>query len=273
MKTIFAALLLLTGTCRAWGPEGHEIVGRIAEKNLTPAALHHLNELLNGTNAVTVCISDTHIANWPDEIRHDRPETAPWHYVDIAFDAEKFDRDHDCLAHTGCVVSAIEQFTQVLADKQTNTAARLEALKFLVHFVGDIHMPLHCAQRHDDHGGNMVWVRWPGEPKAAKLHGIWDVNFVQTNLHESGLAPLPYADQLSGKITPEQSATWSTGTPADWAWESHRIAVTKVYAGIPAYGSAFVIPAEYIKANQPVVAEQLTKAGLRLARLLNEALR
>lgn len=260
-------------TCHAWGPDGHIIVGRIAEKHLTPAALRQLTTLLTDANAGTTHISDSAIANWPDEIRRERPETAPWHYVDIAFDAQEFDRQRDCLAHTGCVVSAIEQFQKVLADRQTNSAARVEALKFLVHFVGDLHMPLHCAQRHDDHGGNMVWVCWPGDTKASKLHGIWDVNFVQTNLRESGLTTLAYADQLAGKVTPKQTADWSTGTVADWAWESHRLAVTKVYAGIPDSGPAYDIPATYIQANQPVVATQLTKAGLRLARLLNESLR
>jgi hypothetical protein len=275
LRPIAIAALLLTGAVsgQAWGPEGHEIVGRIAEKNLHPDTLRHLAELLTDTNSVIAHISDSAIANWPDVIRRDRPETAQWHYVDIAFDAVKFDRQRDCLAPTGCVVTAIEQFQRVLSDRQTNRAARLEAVKFLVHFVGDIHMPLHCAQRHNDHGGNLIWVCWPGDTKASKLHAIWDVRFVQINLTESGLTTLAYADQLTGKVTLQHATAWSTGTAADWAWESHQVAVTNVYDGIPGNGPAFDIPAAYIKTNQPVVANQLTKAGLRLARLLNEALR
>ncbi|MCG3148442.1 MAG: hypothetical protein PCFJNLEI_01885 [Verrucomicrobiae bacterium] len=265
---LIATLLLASGlTCRAWGPDGHQIVSRIAEKHLSPATLRHLSELITGS------IADTALASWADEVRRTRPETAPWHYVDIPVGAARLDLDHACPSPTGCVISAIEQFQKVLADKQTNTATRVEALKFLVHFVGDVHMPLHCAERNHDHGGNTVCVRWPGEDKATKLHAVWDIHFVQTNLHLAGLTALPYADQLAGTITPAQSAAWSTGTVADWAWESHQLAVAQVYPGIPENGNAFDLPASYIEANRASVTVQLTKAGLRLARLLDEALR
>lgn len=261
MKSIFLLLVAGTLTCRAWGPEGHEIVGRIAEKHLTPEAARGVRGLT--TNSLS------EISNWPDEIRRARPETAPWHYVDIPYGAEKLDVERDCVAHTGCVVTAIERFTHVVADRQTNVEARVEALKFLVHFVGDIHTPLHCAERNGDQGGNLVWVRWPGDEKASKLHAVWDVHFVSKNIRDAGLSAITYADKLA-----ENSEKLSaTGTAADWAWESHRLAVERVYPGVPPRGRAWPVPAEYIQKNQPVVAQQLTKAGLRLACLLNEVFR
>ncbi len=257
----------------AWGPEGHAMVGRIAEKNLTPETLRAVNELLNGTNTVTVHISDNDIANWPDFIRKECPETGPWHFVDIPFAAEKYDDQRDCVAHQGCVVEAIPRFQQALADNQTNTAARVEALKFLVHFVADVHQPLHCAERNGDKGGNFCRVRWPGEPKVANLHSVWDFNLPRKNLEDAVLTPVAYGDRLSGQITAAQAAAWKPGTSADWAWESHQLAVTKVYATIPADGTTITLSADYIASSQPLVDEQLKKAGIRLARLLNDSLK
>lgn len=274
-KEILIVVTMLCATllpCRAWGPEGHEIVGRIAELHLTPAAAKAVAELLNAGNTnAPLHLSDNAVANWPDAIRRERPESAPWHYVDIAFDADRYDPERDCLSHTGCVVTAISRFQQVLANHQTNTEARVEALKFLVHFVGDIHQPLHCAERHNDHGGNMVWVRWPGDEKASKLHAVWDEHLVQKCIRDSQLDTLAYADKLNRAVTNE--ADLVTGAPADWAWHSHRLAVTDVYATIPEYGRAHPLDDAYISRNQGIVAEQLTKAGLRLAALINAALK
>ena len=202
---LLAGLSLGAGSVSAWGPSGHEIVGRIAEQHLTPATAQLIHELLNAGNTNTeIHISDSGVANWPDFIRSDRPETAPWHFVDIPFEAVQYDPERDCRQHGGCIIEAIGRFRSVLADRQTNGAARVEALKFLVHFVADIHMPLHCAERHGDRGGNLVWVLWPGDAQAMKLHAVWDTKFVEKNLHDRSLTALAYADQLSRALSAEQ---------------------------------------------------------------------
>ena len=260
----FLSLSALTGL--AWGPAGHEIVGRIAEQRLTPAAVQFICDLHNPE----IHIADAGVADWADFIRRDHPETAPWHYVDIPFAAAKYDADRDCRQPAGCVISAIEKFRHVLADRQTNSAARLDALKFLVHFVGDIHQPLHCAERHNDHGGNLVLVNWPGNPVALKLHAVWDGMILGTSLHDQQLTAPEYADQLNRAVTAAQLQAWNAGTPADWAWESHRLAVTEVYAAIPEDNRAHRLDDDYISKSQHLVAEQLTKAGIRLADLLNK---
>ncbi len=262
-RWIFLSFIATTGL--AWGPAGHEIVGRIAEQRLTPATTQFIRELHNPE----IHIADAGIADWADFIRRERPETAPWHYVDIPFDARKYDPERDCRQPAGCVISAIEKFRHVLADRQANSAARIEALKFLVHFVGDIHQPLHCAERHGDHGGNLVLVHWPGEPQALKLHAVWDGRFVEKNLRDQKLTAPEYADQLNHAVTAAQLQAWSAGAPADWALESHRLAVTEVYATIPETGAARQLDDAYITKNQHLVAEQFTKAGIRLAYLLN----
>jgi hypothetical protein len=268
-SVIVAILIASAVPVFAWGPDGHVIVGRIAELHLTTNAAHAVSELLGPTGH----ISDNAVANWPDFIRKDRPESAPWHFVDIPFAAEKYDADRDCSNHHGCVVQAITDFQQVLADKQNSVEARVAALKFLVHFVGDIHQPLHCGERNGDQGGNKYFVYWPGDQKPQRLHVIWDVYLPRRNLSDAGLTALSYADKLNTRITPPRRLLWSKGTSADWAWESHQIAVAKVYASLPAEGLPHHLSPDYIKSSQRIVDDQLMKGGLRLALLLNEALK
>jgi hypothetical protein len=253
--------LLSCFTARAWGPDGHQIVGRIAELRLSPAAAKAVAVLLNDSNQLA------RVSNWADHIRKSRSETAPWHFVDIPFDAEAYDPERDCAAHDGCVVEVIPRFVKVLADREAEPADRVEALKFLVHFVGDIHQPLHCGERNGDKGGNLFQVRWPGESKPVKLHAVWDSNLVQRLVRNEGIS----AETLNATITREQAIAWSTGTAADWAWESHRLAVEKVYADLPESG-AHRLSEDYITAGQAVVREQLAKGGVCLAHLLNFAL-
>lgn len=243
----------------AWGPEGHEIVAQIAEAHLSPAALQAADELLGGQHQLP------RVANWADQVRKSRSESAPWHFVDIPFAAEAFDAERDCVKHKGCIVEAIPHFVKILADSDNSPTARTEALKYIVHFVGDIHQPLHCGERNGDKGGNLCSVRWPGESKPVKLHLVWDVTLVESLLNTTDV------EKLKAAITPEQAATWATGTTADWAWESHRLAVTKAYGEIPETGT-HRLSDEYVTAGQQIVAEQLSKAGIRLAHLLNFAL-
>jgi hypothetical protein len=270
-------LLLLcsmgAGTAQAWGPDGHEIVGRIAELHLTEKAQREIYALLNGgnTNSPSINISDDEVANWADYVRPKRRETAPWHFVDIPFDAEKYDPVRDCDNHDGCVVEAIQNLGRALTDPESNQKERTEALKFIVHFVGDIHQPLHCSERNGDKGGNLCTVRYPGKKDPAKLHVVWDIFLVTDNLKARHMGPIAYADYLNEKISPEQKQAWSTGTPAEWAWESHVLGVTRAYDTIPTDCPSAELSDDYVTKNRALVDEQFIKAGLRLARFLNEA--
>src|SRR5918996_4871229 len=124
----FAAVALAPADLLAWGREGHRIIAAIAESRLDDGAWRNARELV-GTDGLR------EIANWADEIRKDRPETAPWHYVNIPREATAYEHDRDCVIprEGDCVVAAIERFRVILADRRHARADRVEALKFLTH--------------------------------------------------------------------------------------------------------------------------------------------
>ena len=148
----------------AWGPEGHSLVARIAEAQLTPAAKAKVAEIL-GAN-----VSMASIASWADQVRRQRAETGPWHYVDIPIDKPHLDMARDC-AKGACVVAQIEAEETALRDPATPAVERRESLMFLIHFIGDMHQPLHSSDNKDK-GGNDVHVIFFDRP--GNLHGTWD---------------------------------------------------------------------------------------------------
>jgi hypothetical protein len=170
-------LLIVPANSFGWGSDGHKIVASIAEARLTPAAKAQVDALLDGAHLADV-------ASWADEVRRDRPATSRWHYVDIPYDAYNYDAARDCQLtdHGDCVIAEIARAEKVLSDTSQTKNDRTEALKFLVHFVGDMHQPLHSIERkdpatgHGDAGGNTVRVTFFGQP--ANLHGVWDSGIV-----------------------------------------------------------------------------------------------
>jgi hypothetical protein len=259
-------LLMIPVTAFGWGGDGHQVVALIAEDRLTPQAAAGIRELLGKD----VYISDAEVASWADNVRRDREETASWHFVDIPTTQPSFDAQRDRRAGDN-VIDAINRFEKILADKSKPKAARAEALKFVVHFVGDIHQPLHCAERNGDAGGNTRLVFFLDRPEAINLHSVWDSQIL---IHDGGKAKiLDYAEWLNSQVTPEETTDWSKGTPQDWANESHDVAVRDVYRDVPADGPPPKLDAKYVHRVEPVVEQQLQRAGVRLAMILNRALR
>jgi len=255
-------LLLMPSIVHAWGGDGHQIVCLIAEDRLTPAAKAGIHALLGDAN-----ISDAEIASWADEIRRQRQETAPWHYVDIPTDAKGFDAKRDG-QNGNNVTDKINDFKAVLQDAKATKDARVEALKFLVHFVGDIHQPLHCAERNKDKGGNARLVFFLDHPRAVNLHSVWDTAILIN--HKGGVRNLDYAEKLNAGIKPEQAAAWATGTTVDWANESHDLAISSAYKDVPADGPPPKLNQAYVDAAGKVIDVQLQRAGVRLATILND---
>jgi hypothetical protein len=261
-----AAIGILAGCLPAfgWGPEGHNLVARIAESELTPAARAHVTEIL-GPGRTMVSIS-----SWADQIRNSRRETGPWHYVDIPIDKPHLDMARDC-PRGDCVIAKIEEFRTVLQDAAAPPAKRREALMFVIHFVGDMHQPLHCSDNHD-RGGNEVHIVFNGRP--GNLHGLWD----------SGLLDrMGAADALFVKFSADAERhrkKWAQGTASDWAEESHKAAQKTVYGKLPkapreaepAGALPLVIAAPYERKADPLIAGQIERAGVRLASLLNATL-
>jgi hypothetical protein len=224
-------------------------------------------------------------ATWADKFRDSssahRTQTAKWHFVDLEIAAPNltsacFGRpalSAGALASNGpandCVVDKIEELQAELLSSATTATELREALQFILHFVGDIHQPLHSSDDNDA-GGNDKTVTAPGIASNS-LHHYWDTEFV--NLLGSSESAI--AQSLIANITAAQRTQWSAGTADDWAMESFTIAQNHTYGLLPAPTSTnhYSLPASYVTDAKSVVATQLSKAGVRLAFVLNNALK
>jgi hypothetical protein len=252
-------LIFLAGPAFAWGPEGHSLVARIAEAQLTPAARARILAILGPDRTVVS------VASWADEVRRARAETAPWHFVDIPLEQKRLDMERDC-AKGDCIVSVISRFRQVLRDPATAPEQRAEALMFLIHFIGDLHQPLHSSD-HKDRGGNSVQVMF--HDRATNLHSLWDSGVLGRLAPENELFPALSADSA------RKRKSWSKGTVTDWAEESHKVGRKITYGKLPAAaaGGTVTITPAYEALAGPAIREQIERAGARLASVLNTELK
>jgi len=138
---IAASILFHVSQASAWNGEAHQLVAWIAEERLSDKAKAGVKELLENAE-----ITDAEVVGWADQIRRERRESAPWHYVNIPVDAKGYDHKRDG-KDGDTVIGAIERFTKILANPKVPREKRVEALKFVVHFIGDLHQPLHCVDR------------------------------------------------------------------------------------------------------------------------------
>ena len=247
MKTVLS-LLFFSSFSFGWGPEGHRTVARIAQSRLNAKAIAAVNDLLG--------VSMAEVSTWADEIRGDRRETGPWHYINIPIEAARTSSADFC-PKEGCVVAKIEELVNTLKTS-ANRAERVEALKFLIHFVGDMHQPLHCGDKKD-RGGNDTKVVYFGE--GYNLHRIWDSDM------------LARMDKNEDHLVKSLRTSWwdrrglAQGGVEDWAWQSRDIARDVVYKNLtPQLSEA------YQKAAEPALRLQLQRGGIRLAKLINESL-
>lgn len=276
---IAIVLLILSPLALAWSKLGHRLVGELAERHLTPAAEAQVRKLLAGEPDPTLA----GVATWADDLRNTDPArfkaTSRWHYVTIRSDDCIFDRKRDC-PDGQCVVGAIEAQRAILADRSQPLAARRDALKFLVHFVGDIHQPMH-ASHHDDKGGNDYQISLrtdlPPEPYARKhyvdgvmgtnLHAIWDFYILGSAGYGSDAkAVAPYANRLDALPWPPAN-TQQTSDPAAWAFESCHVTDAQHL-----YPDGHKLDSRYLDAHRPLAEQRVRQAAWRLAQVLNETL-
>jgi hypothetical protein len=254
----------------AWGREGHRLTALVAEQFLTPAAKAQAAELLHGEPLASV-------ASWADEYRNDHPETGPWHYVDIPGSAAgepelRFDRNRDCPVSAAepkspwrdCVTDRILYFEGRLFDASLPPKERAEALKFLVHLIGDVHQPFHATG--EARGGNETSVELLGQtqcgPGRCNLHGVWDEGLIA----EQGLSEKKYTERLLAEIQANHWERLAGGEPTGWANISHH------YAVLATAPSGALLTKEYVAEESKVVDAQLALGGLRLAHVLNRIL-
>ena len=277
----FAAATLASAQALAWGDLGHRVTALIAYRHLTPGARTTLDALL-ASDADTLTAPDfASRATWADKYRSTHRETAAWHFVDIEIDGP--DMAAACFhfpalggvpASAGpaedCVVNKIDEFAAELKSAATPRPERLLALKFLIHFIGDLHQPLHTADHHD-RGGNCVRLSRPQE-QAANLHAYWDVDVVEA----LGDSPEQIAEKLDARLSSTEKRNWSGGKAASWAMESFEVGRHDAYAlpSLPTCGDrgSVALSAGYEAQARKDAATQLLKAGLRMAAVLNEAL-
>jgi S1/P1 Nuclease len=239
-------------------------------------------------------------STWADDERTVRPETAPWHFIDIPRVARRTDMALYCQPETGCLTSALADQLAVLRKPSASAQARADALRYVIHFVGDLHQPLHAAT-NNDRGGNCVPVAFFGrapletnlaaETFSPNLHEVWDVEIIE-HLTQ-GKDSQQVAKQLD-QIFRAQISSWQASPPdlASWAWETHELAESVAYGKLPRPIAAEdprkvstcaddnriaermlqlneSLGQAYQDAAAPVVERQLEKAGVRLAALLN----
>jgi hypothetical protein len=269
-------LLALAAPVAAWSALGHKLVGALAQRHLTPAAQREVDRLLAGEADPTLA----GVATWADTMRDREPgrfkATSPWHYVKFA--------DNACQAATvdcpdgQCVVGAIQAQLAILADRAQPLPARRDALKFVVHFVGDVHQPLHAGHRPDK-GGNAYQVSLAThlEPEAyarrhyadgvmgTNLHSVWDYYV----LGEAGLGLDEYAAKLDRQ---PWSPRGEVGAPADWAAESCRLSDAPGFYPTKDGNDVHKLDGRYLDAQRALAERRVREAGHRLAAVLNQAL-
>jgi len=277
-----ALAVLICPPALAWGDLGHEVTALIAYRQLSPTARAALDALLASDTDTLTAGDFASRATWADKYRNAHRETAAWHFVDVEIDRP--DLQDACFGfptlHGGqwasqgpaqdCVVNKIDEFAAELKTPSTPAAERLLALKFLIHFMGDLHQPLHAADHHD-RGGNCIGLS-PPQGAQNNLHAYWDVSVVNA----LGQSAAQIAEQLETRLSAADITAWTRGTPRSWAMDTFEVGRHDAYA-LPSTptcqsgGSVALSPAYMAQAEKDAAA-QLLKAAVRLAAELNAAL-
>jgi nuclease S1 len=219
-------------------------------------------------------VSLASFSDWADDVRQERPQTYNWHFVNIPLETPSYNAARDCRPDPergDCIIAAVGRLRAQLTNPHAAGQANREALKYLVHFIADLHQPLHTIR--EDHGGNDRAVRFfagPGSGSASapkqdtNLHAFWDGGLIRhcARSWDAYVAHLQY-DWLPGR----DIDALSRGTVIEWAEEAHR-AAKEIVTSVPPNAD---LGDQYVERALPVLDRQLTVAGLRLARVLNEA--
>jgi hypothetical protein len=282
-------------------------VALIAEKHLTPEARQYIEKLLSENpvdpqlkrycgNSSRDALTDA--STWPDDVRNDA-KNGPWHYIDIPRGTPHGKSIEEYCGSQGCVTKAIADELALLKDKNADARKRADAVRYIIHFVGDLHMPLH-ATTNDDEGGNCIPVRYfrrppheHGHSYSPNLHSLWDTAIVERDME--GAEPPEYSEYLEQLFSSDEERWQKAGVHLDdWAWESYDLAESIVYGelappvplekptavhsctddnniGERMLQMHFYAGQNYQEIAGPIVEQRLAQAGVRLAMILNDA--
>ncbi|MCG2615656.1 S1/P1 nuclease [Terrimonas sp. NA20] len=253
--TLLAAVLMISHLAFCWGLTGHRIIGEIAESHLSSKAKKEIKKLFGRESLAWW-------SNWPDFIKSDSTwnHASHWHYIDLPghISREEFITGLKKLPGKN-LYTQIQDMVAQLKDKSLPLKQRQEALRFLVHMVGDLHQPLHVG-RDEDQGGNKIVVYW--FDKKTNLHTLWDSMFIEFQQYSY----TEYA-KLLNIASKEDVKKWQSGTLEDWFYDSHVVS-DKIYDATPPESK---LSYKYNFQFQQTLEEQLLKGGLRLAAVLNAA--
>jgi hypothetical protein len=248
--------LVLSAALVSWGVTGHRSIGKIAEIHLIPQAKAAVRELIGDTTLADV-------STWADEVRGQPAyrSTGPWHYINLPLGLSRTDFETTVKGMTQeNVYSALQQQERILGSTASTRTQKVEALKYIVHFVGDLHQPMHVS-REEDKGGNTIQLNYDGN--GTNLHALWDSKLID---HQG----LTY-EQMAAKYdhaTPAEIKQWQNEPVMEWIWESYQ-ASSKLYAEVDAMKSRS-IDDSYYDAHIAIVQDRIEKAGIRLAGVLND---
>lgn len=296
---------------RGWGCEAHETIALLAEKHLSVQARQIVHDLLArlpvDSHKPRSCRPSTpnvvaEASTWADNVRRDNTSpfhgTGAWHFINIPRGVSSGDLTRFCPSRKSCVLRALDEQIAVLQTGRSD-GRRADALRFIIHLIGDLHQPLH-ATTNNDRGGNCVPVTYMGiEPRRSpqhaeddayrpNLHAIWDTDIVRRVMGHR--RPASFADVLEHRFQSQVMSWQGQGIDLDrWAWEIHEVAEKTAYGLLPKpirvdprrrapncerVSESMLalherLTERYQNAVAPVVEEQLAKAGIRLAMVLN----
>ena len=238
-----------------WGRTGHRVSAVMAVSRLPPAALAAVRNLLEPG------LSLADASTWADAQR-EVPRSGPWHYVNVPISEPRYD-SRFC-SPQGCAVRRVNDFERVLSDPRASRAEKQQALRFLVHFLQDLHQPLHVGDT-GSRGGNPLQVRF--FDTGTNLHQVWDFRVMEWHSQDEGT----WLQELNALATPQMAAAWSKGSVEDWASES--LEEAKLLYRQPGSQSLLTsgskLGEEYYEFAVPIIRLQLARAVVRLAFTLN----
>ncbi|WP_342647352.1 S1/P1 nuclease [Mucilaginibacter sp. CSA2-8R] len=235
----------------SWGFKGHRAVATIAQKHLNANIAYVASAYLKGEQMEDV-------STWADENRD--LKTAPWHYINLPLGLTRDAFVKAVQESDNNVYTAILKTEATLKDANASAEAKNEAMKYLIHLVGDAHQPMHVS-RKEDKGGNTIQLRF--DNKGTNLHSLWDSKLID----KEGLSQEDIVKTYD-VATPVEIRKWQSDGPIEWLWESYQI-TTDLYANAkPGQNIDDVYYQKYI----PVVRKRIDQAGIRLAGELNRLL-